>query len=230
MKKKIPVDVNNCKVMSRSEVRSVDSRAIEEMGIAGVVLMENAGRGCAEIILERIGGNEGKRVCIFCGSGNNGGDGYVIARHLHNAGLTVRVVVCADRAKVKGDALANLEIIEKMGLDIRVIDVSGGGVGDAVGSADGFDMVVDAIFGTGLSGEVRGNYVDLIEGINGLKTAAIAVDIPSGLDCDEGVPLGAAVKADATVTFVAVKKGFALGDAGRFTGDVYVVSIGIEPQ
>jgi hydroxyethylthiazole kinase-like uncharacterized protein yjeF len=226
MKRFLPVDLDNCGVMSRDEVRAVDAWAIESLGIAGVVLMENAGSGCADIIAQRLGGAAGKRVCIFCGGGNNGGDGYVIARHLHNAGCSVRVVICADRGKIKGDALENLRIIEKMQLDIEMIDSCGEMV---VRVASDCDMVVDALLGTGLSGQLRDNYIELIESINGLDAEIVAVDIPSGLDCDEGVALGAAIKAAATVTFVAVKKGFIVETAKEFTGDVYVVSIGIEP-
>lgn len=213
--------------MTGAEVRAVDAWAIGSVGISGVVLMENAGSGCAGIIAERLGGGDGKRVRIFCGGGNNGGDGYVIARHLHNAGCSVKVVICADRGKIKGDALENLRIIEKMGLDIETFDPSGEMV---VGPTPDCDIVVDALFGTGLSGQLRDNYIKLIESINSLDAEIIAVDIPSGLDCDEGRPLGAAIKAAATVTFVAVKKGFIEENAKEFTGDVYVVSIGIEPE
>lgn len=213
--------------MIGAEVRAFDAWAIESVGISGVVLMENAGSGCADIIAERLGGAAGKRVCIFCGGGNNGGDGYVIARHLHNAGCSVKVVICADRGKIRGEALENLRIIEKMGLDIETFDPSGEMV---VRAAQDCDIVVDALFGTGLSGRLRDNYIKLIESINSLDAEIIAVDIPSGLDCDEGVPLGAAIKAAATMTFVAVKKGFIEKNAKEFTGDVYVVSIGIEPE
>lgn len=226
MKSFLPVDLNNCSVMTRDEVRGVDAWAIGSVGISGVVLMENAGSGCADIIAERLGGTQGKRVCIFCGGGNNGGDGYVIARHLHNAGCLVKVVICADRGKIKGDALENLRIIEKMKLDVEICDPSGEMV---VRVAADCDMVVDALLGTGLTGQLRDNYIELIESINSLGAEIIAVDIPSGLDCDKGVPLGAAIRAAATVTFVAVKKGFTEESANDFTGDVYVVSIGIEP-
>ena len=227
MKRLLPVDLDNCPFMTRSLVRAVDAWAIEDVGISGVVLMENAGSGCVDIILKRLGRAEGKRVCIFCGGGNNGGDGYVVARHLHNAGCLVKVVICADRDKIKGDALENLLIIEKMGLDIEIIELCRQNV---VRVASDCDMAVDALFGTGLTGRLRGNYIELIESINSLGKEVIAVDIPSGLDCDEGVPLGAAIKAAATVTFVAVKKGFREKTARDYTGDVYVVSIGIEPQ
>jgi hydroxyethylthiazole kinase-like uncharacterized protein yjeF len=211
--------------MTAAQVRAVDGWAISSMSIAGVVLMENAGSRTAEIIIQRLGDADGKRVSIFCGAGNNGGDGYVIARHLHNAGSSVKVLICADRAKITGDALINLQIIEKMELDIESIDPA---VENAVQSASDSDIIVDAIFGTGLTGQLRGNYIKLIENINGLDVDVVAVDIPSGLDCDEGVPLGAAINAVATVTFVAVKKGFKNITAKKYTGDIYIASIGIQ--
>ena len=212
--------------MTRAEVRAVDAWAIDSVGIAGAVLMENAGSGCADIIADRLGGAADKRVCIFCAGGNNGGDGYVIARHLHNAGCSVKVVICADRGKIKGDALVNLQIIEKMDINIETTDPA-----DEMTACAGSDcdIIVDALFGTGLTSRLRDNYIKIIESINSLDAEVIAVDIPSGLDCDEGLPLGAAIRATATVTFVAAKKGFKTKSAKDYTGEVYVVSIGIEP-
>ena len=218
-------------VMSRDEVRAVDSWAINEIGAPGVVLMENAGRSCAELIMEKSKAPERPRVCIFCGTGNNGGDGYVIARHLLNSGFEVVVVICGDRAKIKGDAGINLEILEKLGHPIEKIAPGGDDVPDRVADlAEGADMIVDALFGTGLAGEPRGGYSQLIETINHQNRPILAVDIPSGLDCDTGRPLGTAIRATYTVTFVAVKKGFASeASAAQYTGEVYIASIGIEP-
>ncbi|MHC4620444.1 MAG: NAD(P)H-hydrate epimerase [Planctomycetota bacterium] len=219
-------------VMSRAEVRAVDSWAINEVGIPGVVLMENAGRSCAELIKEELAGTAKPKVCIFCGTGNNGGDGYVIARHLLNAGFTVSVVICGDRGKVKGDAKINLDILEQLGQPVEVLDLYEGDIAGKVGDFAGdADMVVDALFGTGLSGELREEHRKLIESINGRNPTVLAVDIPSGLDCDTGEPLGAAVRATYTVTFVAAKKGFtATGRAQEYTGEVFVASIGVEPR
>ncbi len=219
-------------VMSRDWVRGFDSWAIDEMGVPGVVLMENAGRGCAEVVLERLGDGQGHEVCIFCGTGNNGGDGFVIGRHLFNNGVGVRFVVCGDSGKIKGDALVNFRVVELMGLSIERLDLSAGELLRRVGDfTAGCDIVVDAIFGTGLSGELREEYVGLISCINAQKKRIVAVDIPSGLDCDTGLPLPVCIEAEATVTFVAVKKGFAdCAEAAQATGDVYVASIGIEPR
>ncbi|MHC4864839.1 MAG: NAD(P)H-hydrate epimerase [Planctomycetota bacterium] len=218
-------------VMGRDEVRAVDRWAIDELGIPGVVLMENAGRSCAELIKEKLAAVKQPKVCIFCGTGNNGGDGYVIARHLLNSGFKVTVVMCGDRSKIKGDARINLDILERMGQSVEQLDVSSADVTERIKTvAADADMLVDGLFGTGLSGLLREGYLQLIESVNALKRPVLAVDIPSGLDCDTGCPLGAAIRADYTVTFVAVKKAFTSAAARTYTGQVFVASIGVVPE
>jgi hydroxyethylthiazole kinase-like uncharacterized protein yjeF len=219
------------RVMSRDEVRAVDSWAIDKIGVPGVVLMENAGRSCAELVKERLASLDAAQVCLFCGTGNNGGDGYVIARHLLNAGFGVKVVLCGQREKVRGDARINLAILERLGHRIEPLDMAAGDLASQVRSLAGdADMIVDALFGTGLQGELREPYRSLIDSINSLGRPILAVDIPSGLDCDTGEPLGTAIKAAYTVTFVAVKKGFvACPDADKYLGELYIASIGVEP-
>jgi len=229
-----------CLVMSRDEVRAFDEFAINTLGIPGVVLMENAGRSCAELIKEKLAGVKRPKVCIFCGTGNNGGDGCVIARHLltrselvePNSGFKVVVVLCGDRRKIKGDAKVNLDILEAIRQPIEHLKLEEGKSGGRVKVlAAGCNMVVDALFGTGLSGQLSDGYKELLEGINRLKCPILAVDIPSGLDCDSGEPLGAAVRATYTVTFVAVKKGFTVAQSAKaYTGEVFVASIGAEPD
>jgi len=233
-------------VMSRNEVRAFDAWAINTLGIPGVVLMENAGRSCAELIKEKLKSIAKPAVCIFCGTGNNGGDGYVIARHLLNNGFNVVVVICGDRTKIKDDAKINLDILEKLGQPIKTLDLSNSDIAAQIKKLAGdADMLVDALFGTGLSkvgwghnptnssgtsGLLSSEYKQLIENINALSRPVLAVDIPSGLDCNTGLPLGAAIKADYTVTFVAMKKGFlAAKDATKYTGEIFVASIGVEP-
>ena len=217
--------------MSRDQSRAFDTWAINELGVPGVVLMENAGRSCAQLIAEKLSALAKPRVCIFCGTGNNGGDGFVVARHLLNKSFTVVTVVCGERGKIKGDAKINLDILARLGAPIEQLNIDS--IDDIKGSvanyAQGADMIVDAIFGTGLTGTLRDEYKRLIEGINALGHPILAVDIPSGLDCDTGQPLGEAIKADWTVTFVAVKKGFVLEKARVYTGEVFVASIGVEP-
>jgi len=219
-------------VMSRAQVRAVDQWAINTLGIPGMVLMENAGRSCAELINEKLADTSEPKVCIFCGAGNNGGDGYVIARHLLNSGLKVSVVICGDRGKIKGDAKINLDILERIGQPIDRLDLKGGDIPNQVKAfTTGANMLVDGLFGTGLKGQLSDAYKQLIESINGENCPVLAVDIPSGLDCDTGEPLGAAIRANYTVTFVAVKKAFTSADAvSQYTGDIFIASIGVEPN
>jgi len=217
-----------CVVMTRDEVRAFDAWAINELGIPGVVLMENAGRSCAELVIDKLKDVAGQKVCIFCGTGNNGGDGYVIARHLINRGIKVTVVVCGDCNKIKGDAKTNLDILEQMGESIELMNPSDQNVAGQVGRfVAGSGIIVDSLFGTGLRGQLSEEYRQLIESINTCDCPVLAVDIPSGLDCDAGEPLGGAIRAALTVTFVAVKKGFVSANAAQYTGEIFVASIGI---
>ncbi len=229
MKKYLPGE--KCVVMSRDEVRAFDRWAIEKLGVPGVVLMENAGRSCAELIKDKLAGATNPKVCIFCGTGNNGGDGYVIARHLLNSGFEVVVVICGERSKIKGDAKINLDILEGLGQRVEQLDLSDSNVrGRLKTFCGGADMIVDGLFGTGLQGKLKEEHTRLIESINAQSCPILAVDIPSGLDCDTGQPLGAAVRASWTVTFAAVKKGFTLSKtAAKYTGEIFVASIGVEP-
>jgi NAD(P)H-hydrate epimerase len=221
----------NCLLMSRDEARAFDAWAINELGIPGIVLMENAGRSCAQFIIETLSKIKKPKVCIFCGTGNNGGDGFVIARHLLNAGFAVTVMVCGSIAKIRGDARANFDILTGLGLKIERLDMEGA---DDIESrvtnfANEANMIIDAIFGTGLTGTLRDEYKRLIESINELGCPVLSVDIPSGLDCDTGLPLGASIKANCTVTFAAAKKGFVFENTRAYTGDIFVASIGVEP-
>ncbi len=232
MKRFDPTDADGFVVMSRSEVRRFDAWVINELGIPGIVLMENAGRSCAELIIDKLADIDNPKVCIFCGTGNNGGDGYVIARHLAGAAIATNVVICGDKARIKGDALANLKIIEGLKLPIGQLEMTPGQIAGRVKEfARGSDILVDALFGTGLKGELTAPYPELINAINTCNLPVVAVDIPSGLDCDTGRPLGEAIKAVDTVTFVAVKKGFVAGaDSINYTGQIHIASIGVDPH
>ena len=217
-----------CKVMTRDEVRAFDAWAINTLGIPGVVLMENAGRSCAELVADKLKDAAEPEVCIFCGTGNNGGDGYVITRHLINRGVKVTVVVCGDLGKIRGDAKINLDILEQMGQSIELLSPAESDIPGKVEHFNaGSNIIVDGIFGTGLKGQLRDEYNRLIESINACNKPVLAVDIPSGLDCDSGEPLGAVIRAKWTVTFVAVKKGFLSKKAAQYTGEIFVASIGI---
>jgi NAD(P)H-hydrate epimerase len=205
--------------LTRAEVREIDRRAIEEFGVPGVVLMENAGRGAAELLMQL---NPDKcRVVICCGKGNNGGDGFVMARHLDNHGWPVRVLLFADPAELSDDAAIMFGIIEKSGLDIEVQPKLPNLAFEEPGI-----WIVDALFGTGLSGPLREPFDRIVSAINAARNPIFAVDIPSGLDCDTGEPLGATVRAKVTATFVAQKKGFAEPGAKQWLGEVHAIDIG----
>ena len=226
MEKYLPGD--DSAVMTRDEVRAIDSWAINTLGIAGVVLMENAGRSCAELIKDKLKDVAGANVCIFCGTGNNGGDGYVIARYLINRGIQVSVVICGDRNKIKGDARINLDILERMVGPVELLNPADEDIAGKIERfSAGAGVIVDSLFGTGLRGQLSDEYGRLIESINACNSPVLAVDIPSGLDCDAGEPLSEAVRAAWTVTFVAVKKGFLSAGAAQYTGEIFVASIGI---
>ena len=215
--------------MSRDQVRSFDDWAINTALLPGVVLMENAGRSCAELIEQKLTKINGNAVCIFCGTGNNGGDGFVIARHLKNADIETVTVICGDPAKIKGEALINYKIAKKIGLKIEHLNPGDDNLEQKVKSlACGGDIIVDALFGTGLAGTLRNGYDTLVNAINNLDRTIIAVDIPSGLNCDTGLAQGPTIKAEATVTFVAAKKGFINPKAEEYTGQIYIASIGIK--
>jgi NAD(P)H-hydrate epimerase len=210
--------------LSRDQVRTLDRRAIEDFGLPGVVLVENAGRGAADVLL-RLGVRG--RVLICCGKGNNGGDGYVIARHLDNHHVAVRVLLFARPGELTGDAAVHYQVIARSGLDVRVWDT--GAIDDAALAAEvaGAEWVVDALFGTGLTGPVRPPLDRVIAAVNGGKARVLAVDIPSGLDADTGQPPGPCVRAEHTVTFAALKKGFAVPAARAWLGQVHLVDIGL---
>lgn len=214
--------------LTRDEVRNIDRLAIEQYGIPGVVLMENAGRGTALHIIEMLGHAQDRQVTIACGGGNNGGDGFVIARHLHNAGAKVTILLATDPDRIKGDAAVNFRIVQAMNLPIMPC-VTAGHVEHATTLLLSSNLIVDALLGTGFTGQVRSPLRELIERINtaGLHGIRIvAVDIPSGLDCDTGQPGGAAIHASMTVTFVAPKVGLLKDAAASHVGHIKVVDIG----
>ena len=219
--------------LSRRQVREIDRLAIEVAGIPGVVLMENAGRNAADEIDTFVRARFAPSpavVAVVAGGGNNGGDGYVIARHLLMRGMEVVTFLVSPAEKIGGDARVNLEILRKLGGKICQ-----GAQGDPAKLADqlgAFDVIVDAVGGTGIRGALRGALADVVTSINaaGRTVPVVAVDIPTGLDCDTGQVAGQAVRAVMTVTFVARKKGFDAPGASDWTGEVRVVDIGVPPD
>ncbi len=204
--------------LTREQVRDVDRRAIDDYGMVGLVLMENAGRNSAELLRTL---NIHGRVTICCGKGNNGGDGFVIARHLENAGVDVRVLLCVPPASLTGDAKSNLNIIEKGHTPVIVPPF------DWKTELAGSDWIVDALLGTGTQGTIREPFVSAITAINSSGCKVYAIDLPSGLDCDTGQPLGVCVRANHTATFVARKIGFDIPGSAEWTGTVHVIDIGV---
>lgn len=206
-------------VLSREQVRRVDRIAIEQFKVPGIVLMENAARGVTDVVWEEMLSDGFERVAILCGGGNNGGDGLAVARHLHNYGAKVIVGLFGDPAKYAGDALINWQIVQAMKLP--TFPVSADTIGDLHA-----DLIVDAIYGTGLTSPPRDPFPEVVEAVRESGMQVIAVDLPSGLDCDTGKPLSETIGADMTVTFVARKKGFDEEGSEDFTGEVVVADIG----
>ena len=218
------------RALTRAEVREVDRRAIEELGLPGVVLMENAGRGLTDAVEAVLAERAGAQVLIVVGAGNNGGDGLVLARHLHLRGHRPAIAYCGDRtgADRSTDAGINLTAVEGAGLDLT--DTPDGTALTAFLTQHAeAPLLVDALYGTGLAGDLRPAGRAWVEALDADPRPVLAVDIPSGLDADSGLPLGAAVHAVRTVTFVGPKVGFAAPGAKAYTGDVQVVGIGCPP-
>lgn len=205
--------------LSRSQVRQIDKTAIETYGVPGIVLMENAGRGAAEIIAEYAPPGQ---VTILCGSGNNGGDGYVVARHLQLAGRDVQIVSVVQIDDLKGDAKTNALVAKRSSIPIRTVREKhefDSVLSDAA-------TIVDGLLGTGARGALRGPIAHAVEAANAVNAVRFALDIPTGIDCDTGETSGLAFQADHTLSFVAPKIGFEFADATRFIGTVHVIGIG----
>ena len=209
--------------LNRQQSRDVDRRAIEEFGLSGLVLMENAGRGVADRLVDL--GAKGP-ILIACGRGNNGGDGFVIARHLDAAGVEVRVAVWGARADLQREAAVNLEVLLRSELPVEFFE-------DHTPAADWWacqadcDWIVDALLGTGARGNPRAPLDAAIRGLNALGRPILAVDLPSGLDCDTGVANEPTIRATETCTFVAAKPGFFAETAQPYVGNLTVLPIGV---
>jgi NAD(P)H-hydrate epimerase len=242
--------------VSRAEVRQLDALAANELELPTLILMENAGRGAAACFAERVGAiardaggrpfttahaggtvrGSGRptlpRVLVLCGPGNNGGDGGVVARHLDAWGFEVEVIWFARADQLRGDARVQWTILEKSGMrqspwfDTHPDEPAlvGADLAAAIGECD---WLIDALLGTGLSRAVEGPLRAIIELMNDSGKPIFALDMPSGLDSDTGAPMGVAVRARATATFVATKIGFSAPGAGDYTGEVAIIDIGL---
>lgn len=209
------------------QIRELDILAIEHVGIPGLVLMENAGRSVAEFVHHLLPNPARASVLVLCGPGNNGGDGFVVARHLWNAGVSVRVFLAQPAERIRGDAATNLRIIER--LELPITDAAQpAGRAALLAALPSADVIVDALLGTGSQGAPRGAMADLIALANSAPRARrIAIDLPSGLDADHGTPAEPCFRADATLTFVAAKVGFEQPAARAVLGRVVVIDVGI---
>jgi NAD(P)H-hydrate epimerase len=207
-------------------MQEMDRLTIQELGIPGVVLMENAARGATRMFLDHFSPSENSHVVVLCGRGNNGGDGYVMARYLSRAGLSVTVIVLSELDKISGDASVNLEVIRHMDLEILEVSRSEGWPeGRQVVRA--CDFIIDGIFGTGLNSPVKGFYEQVIKDVNSSGKPVMAVDIPSGLNADSGQIMGVAIEADLTVTFGFPKLGQLVFPGADLVGRLTRIDIGI---
>lgn len=212
------------RTISCLEAKALDIEAREKFGISTLVLMENAGRAvtCEAI---KIVKNRHKKVAIFCGKGNNGGDGFVVARHLLVKGIKPDIFLAGRISDTEKEARTNLEILLKLGQKISEVEEEN--LYLVKQKIAKYNLVIDALLGVGLEGEVRGVFRDLIGIINTSKAHILSVDIPSGLEATTGKVLGCCVKADKTVTFVAKKRGMVLGEGPKYCGKVVVKDLGI---
>ena len=197
-----------------AQVRELDRMAIDDHGIPGFDLMSRAGEAAFELLRDQW--PQARRLCVFCGVGNNGGDGYVIAALAEKAGFEAQVVQVGDVAKTQGDALTALQRARDEGAEFAAF---------SEGTQYRADVIVDALLGTGLNGDVRGDYVAAIDTINHSNCPVLAVDIPSGLCSDTGRVLGTAVRADCSISFIGLKQGLLAGQAPDYVGALYFASL-----
>ncbi len=250
------------KYITTAKMKELDRRAIEECGIPSLILMENAGRGIAELA-QAIFKKKNFEVLVICGRGNNGGDGLVAARHLANAGFSVQIVLLGNPDELKGDPKINFAIVQKMRIPVAIVEMvrtlneSGviparlparqasikresvmdprqkhAGMTKASMSEvrkliDSADLIVDAIFGIGLTRAVEGVFRDVIELVNASGKKVLSVDIPSGLNSDSGEVLGVAVRAGVTGTLAFPKRGLKTGAGPKHAGKIKVLDISI---
>ena len=212
------------KVSSVDEMRAMDKAAMDTYGIAESLLMENAGLAAYSVLHNEFGVT-GKTFLVFCGIGNNGGDGFVVARKIHSNGGLAKVFILGNPGKYTGSAKMNLDITATMPIEIRTID-SAASVSSDIAHCDG---IVDAIFGTGLAREVGGLYAEIIEAINASTKTVLSLDIPSGIHGDTGSIMGTAIQADYTVSFGLPKRGNLLMPGCDLGGKLYVTHISFPP-
>jgi len=202
------------------KARLIDEKATKEFGLSTLVLMENAGRSVAEEIIKL----KKKKIAIFCGKGNNAGDGFVCARHLLSRGLNPDIFLLAEISEVKNEARINLDILLK--LKPKIFKINEDNFLFYKNKIKDYDLIIDAIFGIGLKGEISGLFKEVIKAINSLAKYVVSVDVPSGLDANTGRILGTCIKANKTITFLAIKKGMLINKGPRYCGKILVKDLG----
>jgi NAD(P)H-hydrate epimerase len=204
-------------VLKREEMYAIDKFTIENVGIPGQELMENAGKGCSEFINDLL--SPESKIAIFCGSGNNGGDGFVIARYLYNWQHSPAIFLMGNTDKMSPETLSNYDQCKQLGIKIYIIEEEPDNLSE-------FDLIIDAIFGVGFKGEIRGWRADVVNEINSADEAVVAIDIASGIDANTGQAI-IAVEADFTLTMAAMKYGQLLGEGRDKSGEILVIDIGV---
>jgi hydroxyethylthiazole kinase-like uncharacterized protein yjeF len=218
------VGVGVIPILTADQMRSIDRRTTAEFGIPSIVLMENAAVAVTDAIAERFSGVE--RAAIFCGPGANGGDGLAIARHLEQRGVVAKIILLGERDRYRDDAATNLSICERLNLPLMAVTTADS-LDDALAAASECDLVVDAIFGTGLNRAPQGIYADAIRAFESLRLPIVSVDVPSGVNATTATLFDPAVQADVTVTFAAPKLAHVFEPAASSCGEIIVADISI---
>ena len=208
------------------EMRRLDREAQEKFGISSLILMENAGRAVFEAARSMLVREKKKKILCVCGKGNNGGDGFVAVRHLINNGFETEVFLIGDPGSLKGDAKVNHDILGKMRIKPKLLK-NERDLDNLKGSLSEAHLLIDAILGTGILGEVKEPLTSVINLMNQSEKPILAVDTPSGLDATEGKALGSCIKAEKTVTFAFPKTGFIKNDGPAKIGELIVADISL---
>ncbi|MFH1897705.1 MAG: NAD(P)H-hydrate dehydratase [Candidatus Desantisbacteria bacterium] len=217
------------KIVTREQMQEIDKITALEYGLSGAILMENAGIQAFLAIKDYLQQIKGVKIAVLCGGGNNGGDGFVIARHLFNHGAKAIIYLLAPEERVGDDALLNLNAARQFGVPIQVI-ANNDELNAVIPELKHNKVIIDALLGTGLTGQVKGLYSQAIKIINEIHVPVIAIDIPSGLDANTGMPLGEAVRAFMTVTFGLPKVGLVIPPGIEYVGKLVVANISFPPQ
>ena len=219
-------DIIDMKIVTAKEMQDIDRIAIDDYGIPGIVLMENAAKGVVASLFKKFPDIKDKKIGIFAGKGNNGGDGLAVARLLTDKGIATKVYLLSKKDMLRGDAKTNLEKAEEIG--IKILEITSLDKLEAIkDNIRKKDIFIDAMFGTGLTSGVKGYYTDIINFINSLKKIVLSIDIPSGLSSDTGEIIGEYIRADMTVALCLPKIGEILYPAAEYVGELNVVDIGI---